>query len=329
MRKRALVTGGCGFVGRHMAVGLLERGYAVTVVDDLSTGIHPRMWPMGLARSIEDSPHFEFLESDVRDFVRGADAEFDLIVHLAAVVGGRLVIESSPLLVATDLAIDADLFNWMVQPPRPSKVLYFSSSAAYPIGLQTRDDRTVLDEGLIDFGSAEIGVPDMTYGWSKLTGELLARFAAQKHDLDVVCYRPFSGYGEDQDLSYPFPSIMQRVARRDDPLVVWGSGEQERDFLHIDDVVDAVFSTCDRLAPAEALNLGSGVATSFTELAGLACEIAGHETEIVTDTTKPEGVFSRVADVTRMRTMYTPQVTIDRGIKRMLEHQTEQLEASR
>ncbi len=312
-----------------MAVGLLERGYAVTVVDDLSTGIDPRMWPVGLARSIEDSPHFEFLQSDVRGFVRDADAEFDLIVHLAAVVGGRLVIESSPLLVATDLAIDADLFNWMVQPPRPSKVLYFSSSAAYPIGLQTRDDPTVLDEGLIDFDAAEIGVPDMTYGWSKLTGELLARFAAQKHDLDVVCYRPFSGYGEDQDLSYPFPSIMQRVARRDDPLVVWGSGEQERDFLHIDDVVDAVFSTCDRLAPAEALNLGSGVATSFAELAGLACEIAGHETEIVTDTTKPEGVFSRVADVTRMRAMYTPQVAIDRGIERMLEYQIEQLEGCR
>ena len=329
MTQRALVTGGCGFVGRHFTVALLEREYDVTVVDDLSTGIHPRRWPAGLARSIEGTPRFEFIESDLRSFVRKSDAHFDLIVHLAAVVGGRVVIESSPLLVATDLAIDADLFNWMVQPPRPSKVLYFSSSAAYPIDLQTRDEPTRLTEAEIDFGSASIGLPDMTYGWSKLTGELLARFAAEKHELDIVCYRPFSGYGEDQDLSYPFPSIMQRVARRENPLVVWGSGEQERDFLHIDDVVEAVFSTCNRLAPAEALNLGSGVATRFADLATLACEIAGHEADVVTDQTKPEGVFSRVADVGRMKSMYTPRISIERGIERMLEHQSEQLAANR
>ncbi len=329
MSERALVTGGCGFVGRHVAVALLERGYAVTVVDDLSTGIHPRRWPANLARPIEEASGFEFIETDVRSFVRSSDADFDLVVHLAAVVGGRLVIESSPLLVATDLAIDADLFNWMVQPPRPSKVLYFSSSAAYPINLQTRDAPTRLTEALIDFGSANIGVPDMTYGWSKLTGELLARFAAEKHELNVVCYRPFSGYGEDQDLSYPFPSIMQRVARRDNPLVVWGSGEQERDFLHIDDVVEAVFSTCDLLAPAEALNLGSGVATSFADLARLACKVASHEAEVVTDPSKPEGVFSRVADVARMKAMYTPRVSIEQGVERMLDYQAAQLEPNR
>ena len=329
MSGRALVTGGCGFVGRHMAVELHNRGYSVTAVDDLSAGLHPERWPRSLAGAIEGSTRFDFIESDVRTYVRESNADFDLVAHLAAVVGGRLVIESSPLLVATDLAIDADLFNWMVQPPCPSKVLYFSSSAAYPINLQTRDSRTRLTEASIDLGGGNIGVPDMTYGWSKLTGELLARFAAEKHGLDVVCYRPFSGYGEDQDLSYPFPSIMQRVARGDDPLVVWGSGDQERDFLHIDDVVEAVFSTCDRLAPAEALNLGSGVATSFAELAGLACEISGHDVEVVPDRTKPEGVFSRVADVTRMRSMYTPRVSLEQGIERVLEHQAAQLGARR
>jgi GDP-L-fucose synthase len=329
MSQRALVTGGCGFVGRHLVVALLERGYTVTAVDDLSSGLHPERWPANLARALDGATRFEFIESDVRSFVHGSDADFDLIAHLAAVVGGRLVIESSPLLVATDLAIDADLFNWMVQPPCPSKVLYFSSSAAYPIDLQTRDEPTRLAEAMIDFESASIGVPDMTYGWSKLTGEFLARFAAEKHGLDVVCYRPFSGYGEDQDLSYPFPSIMQRVARREDPLVVWGSGEQERDFLHIDDVVEAVFSTCDRLTPAEALNLGSGVATSFAELARLGCEIAGHEVDVVTDRTKPEGVFSRVADVATMKSMYTPQISLERGVARMLEYQAAHLGAER
>jgi nucleoside-diphosphate-sugar epimerase len=190
--------------------------------------------------------------ADFRDYAKEASADFDLVVHLAAVVGGRMTIEGDPLAVATDLAIDATLFNWLVKQKQTArKLLYFSSSAAYPIGEQTQANNRPLAEELIDFDSFQLGMPDMTYGWSKLTGEFLARHAAEKYGLNVVTYRPFSGYGEDQDFTYPFPSVVRRVGQGEAPIIVWGSGEQLRDFIYIDDAVEAVFASADKLQPAQ------------------------------------------------------------------------------
>jgi GDP-L-fucose synthase len=322
----ALVTGGCGFVGRHMAKKLLSLDYQVTLVDNLSTGLHPELWPVHLRIPERKSKDVVFLKTDFRTYVRNAEPNFDLICHLAAVVGGRMTIDGDPLAVATDLAIDADLFNWVVGPVRPRKLLYFSSSAAYPISLQTSECNRPLSEELISFGNS-IGVPDMTYGWSKLTGEFLAGFAVQKYGLDAVIYRPFSGYGEDQDFTYPFPSIVRRVAQRESPVVVWGSGEQLRDFIYIDDAIEAALVAKDRIAPGDALNLGSGVGTSFRSLAQITCEVLGHKARVVNDPTKPEGVFARVGDCRRMLSYYLPKVTLKEGIQRAHEYQNSRQES--
>ncbi len=318
---RALVSGGCGFVGRHFVRALLDRGYRVTAVDDLSSGLAPQAWPAFVRVSESEQARFEFHQADFRDYTREVSADFDLIIHLAAVVGGRLVIEGDPLVVATDLAIDATLFNWVVRAARlPRKVIYFSSSAVYPIDLQSRERHQSLAEELLDF-SGPIGLPDMTYGWSKLSGEYLARHAVEKYGLDVAVYRPFSGYGEDQDLSYPFPRIVRRVVDKESPLVVWGSGDQVRDFIHIDDVVAAVFATVDTMKPAQPLNLGSGVATSFRELAALAARVAGYDAEVVNDATKPEGVFWRVGQCDRMLASWKPKVSLEQGVERAYAYQ--------
>lgn len=312
---KALVTGGCGFVGRHYVKWLLEHDYHVTVVDDLSTGLYPECWPTHLQVPKAREQQFTFLKGDLRDYARTVSSPFRLILHLAAVVGGRMTIDGDPLRVATDLAIDASFFNWVVKlNPLPDKVMYFSSSAAYPISEQTPEHHRPLSEDMIGFTGA-IGVPDMTYGWSKLTGEFLAGFAAQSYGLNVAIYRPFSGYGEDQDFTYPFPSIIRRAARRESPLVVWGSGRQLRDFIYIDDAVEATFASAPHLQPGEALNLGTGRGTSFRDLAETACSVIGHRTEVVNDASKPEGVFARVADCERMFRYYRPRVSLERGIE--------------
>ena len=110
---------------------------------------------------------------------------------------------------------------------KPAKTLCFSSSAAYPIKFQRENDYVLLHEDMIDFED-DIGMPDMSYGWAKLTCEYLARLAYEKHGLKSVCYRPFSGYGEDQDDSYPFPSICKRaLAKRGSKVLdVWGAASR-------------------------------------------------------------------------------------------------------
>jgi GDP-L-fucose synthase len=202
-------------------------------------------------------------------------------------------------------------------------VIYFSSSAVYPIELQTQRAHVKLVETLVNFDTTRISMPDMTYGFAKLTGEYLAQYAAKCYGLDVVIYRPFSGYGPDQSFDYPFPSIIRRAVRREDPFVIWGSGNQVRDFIHIDDVVNAVFATKDILKPGEVLNLGSGQPTSFKMLAEIACQYAGYSPKIICDTTKPEGVFYRVADDYKLRNLYSCTrrlgYSVDECVKLMLD----------
>lgn len=310
---RVLITGAAGFVGRHLTTRLLDMGVHVTMIDNLSTGLPPMQWlPV-------PEPPMTFHEMDVRDYFReaGAYGNFDTVFHCAAVVGGRLKIDGDPIAVAADLAIDAELFQWAVRQRKEPKIVYFSSSAAYPIAYQ-REAGTFLTETMIDFHKSKLGMPDMTYGWAKLTGEFLAQHAAKRYDLDVVCYRPFSGYGSDQDLTYPFPAIIKRVLNGENPITIWGSGKQQRDFIHIEDCVSCVLATMDKLSPGEALNIGTGIPTSFLELAALAVKVCGRSATIKNDPSKPEGVFSRVADPWKMNQWFKPAISLEQGVLRAL-----------
>lgn len=321
--RKILITGGAGFVGRRFVMRFLELGDEVHCVDPivpLTGGLDPlEGWPFGAPF---DFRNFHFYRQDCREyFCQHPEEEFDLCLHLAAIVGGREMIENNPLAVADDLSIDAAYWQW-ARKARPKKTICFSSSAAYPIKYQQRENYQLLREEMIDF-KAEIGVPDMVYGWSKLTCEYLARLAYQKYGLKSVCYRPFSGYGEDQDDSYPFPSICKRALQNRGAAVlhVWGSGEQMRDFIHIEDCVDGVLQTMDQIEDGEAINLSTGIYTSFKQFAALAAEICGYQPQVIGLSDQPAGVFARAGDTARQRQFgFTPQIDFRTGIQRALEY---------
>ena len=294
---KVLVTGGAGFVGRALVKRLVNEGLDVTVVDSLvkDTGaIHPKNWANAFPQG-----KFSFVELDCRRFFNNESAkDWDAIFHLAAIVGGRISIENSPLHVAADLSIDAEMWNWATQNTKMN-VIYFSSSAAYPIGLQSFENHRALKESDISFNANEIGMADLSYGWSKLTGEYLAHLASQRYGMQTTIYRPFSGYGVDQDLAYPFPAILKRAKEHveGDAFQVWGSGKQIRDFIHIDDCVEVVFQTFKHNFQTLTLNLGTGVGTNFFQLAQAALSAMGKPNEVILGSDgKPEGVFSRVSN---------------------------------
>ncbi len=312
MAKTALVSGNRGFLGRHFQAELERRGWQVD--------------------------GFDLPEMDAIEFYRQNDTVYDLAVPAAYMVGGRAAIDGTNTNFMANLTLDAELFRMAVR-TKQKRVLYFSSSAAYPVAYQTkswvdthratpgqkpRQDYVRLRENDIDL---EMGqdcwenaptYPDANYGWAKLMGERLAE-DARRNGLAVTVVRPFSGYGEDQSLDYPFPSIVARARTGD--LSVWGPPGQCRDWIHVDDVVRGSLAVVDS-GTTDPVNLCTGVATEMGELAQKIRGYAGNWDNFPRGATyledRPTGVFYRVGDPTRMLQYYTPEVTIEEGIRRAL-----------
>lgn len=295
---KALVTGSAGFVGRHMVTELEQRGWDVYGVDPHHTQDTGRM-RRGDAHRVFSGEWF-------------AGHAFDLVVHCAYHVGGRAAIDGEPRLLARNLSLDANLFDWAVRSGQ-GRVLYFSSSAVYPIVRQMEGEQRSLAEDVIDFRSCMMSRPDARYGWAKLTGEHLAA-AARESGLPVTVVRPFSGYGEDQDDTYPFRAFVERARRREDPFTIWGPGTQVRDWIHITDVVAGALAVAES-GTTDPVNLCTGIGTSMLELAGMMCEAAGYRPTFEPQPDAPAGVAYRVGDPGRLLRYYRPQVTLAEGVE--------------
>ena len=288
LRKKILITGSHGFVGRYFVNYFGKQSFTSLDLVDVKNG------------------------RECRAFFKETETQYDLVVHLAAIVGGRESIEGRPMAVADNLSIDSEFFQWCLK-TQPKKIVYFSSSAAYPTYKQAPIFNGIkLKESDINFGSMLSG-PDMTYGWSKLTGEYLAQFVPNVH-----IFRPFSGYGMDQDLTYPFPMYVKRAFEKNDPFEVWGPGTQTRDFIHMRDVVNAVMVAVEQGIQGP-INLGMGRSTSFLELARLCMDEVGYKGEIQTRPDKPVGCMHRVSDNTKLLEFYTPKITLEEGIREAVD----------
>jgi nucleoside-diphosphate-sugar epimerase len=287
---KALVSGSAGFLGRHFVAELERRGWDVNAWD-LRTG----QCALAGFRYIPDSCN-----------------NVDLVIHCAAVAPHRSAIDGRALAVgAGGLELDAAMFQWAAR-TRPGRVVYFSSSAAYPVSLQN----TFYDLREDDVDLAHPELPDAIYGWVKLIGERLAEAYRQQGGA-VTVVRPFSGYGEDQSSNFPFGAFRDRAAAREDPFTVWGDGSQVRDWVHVSDVVGAVLTAADYGIDGP-VNICTGVGTNMMELARMFTAQAGHDPPLLLQPDKPAGVQYRVGDPNRLHEFYEPRVTLEEGVKRAL-----------
>jgi nucleoside-diphosphate-sugar epimerase len=294
--KTALVTGSAGFVGRHMMAELHARGWGVLPCDT-TNAVAP------------GSPAAQW--HDALNLFRTLTKPFDLVVHCAARAPHRAAIDGQPMNLAYNLQLDAAMFEWAVR-TRQRRVLYLSSSAVYPVLLQDGDPPRPLHESATDLAHGIL--PDAAYGWTKLTGEKMAAAAAAE-GLAVHVVRPFSGYGEDQGEDWPFGAFVARARRREDPFVIWGSGSQTRDWIHIDDVVAGALAVVDADICAP-VNLCTGRGVSMRDLVELIVRETGYRPRIVTDPDKPEGVAYRVGDPAELHYFYRPKVSLEEGVAR-------------
>ena len=302
---RVLLTGASGFLGRHLVQRFDQLGWVLDLVD---------LEPLPSAEGIDLA-----LQADAHEVLRDLDTRYDLAIHLAAYVAGRVGIEGNPLGVASNMSLDAAFFSFAAR-TRPKRCIYLSSSAVYPLARQTDAwDGRALREDEVDLATGPLGLPDLTYGWAKLTGEYLARVLQEEVGVRTAVYRPFSVFGPGQSTDYPMTAICERAIAQADPLAVWGPGTQLRDFVYVDDFLDCIFATYERLDAFTPLNIASGVGTDFLTVAEMAAAAMGYRPEVVARKEMPYGVYARVGCPERMSGWFNPVVPLADGLKNLMQ----------
>lgn len=232
------------------------------------------------------------------------DATFDVLFHFAAFVGGRKGIDNNLFEIAKNIELDRQVIQWAETHVR--KMIYPSSCAAYPKKLQV-DGGVRMREDMIG------GEPFDMYGMSKLASETMLKFS----QVSAHIIRPFTIYGPGQSLDYPLPAIIKRIKQGD--CSVWGSGQQVRDYVHIEDALRVFDYLLTRQSPIT-LNIGSGKPLTFIKIAETINKIIhGKVVEVKTQKDQPEGAGYRYADTTLLDSLgLTPQIDFDAGIRTMI-----------
>lgn len=317
---RALITGSAGFVGRHFMRTLFARGWDVDGIDVK----HHHMMAQSL---LDDGRSFNEMQMSVGQFIHGASslARYDLVVHAAAAGPNRAAIDSSPMNIAYNTALDAQMLEWAVRTGQRHFV-YLSSSAVYSDDVS----HPTLGGKMMDFAGVPFGFtenmgrllePFDAYGATKRHGEQMALAAAKYIGITIV--RPFSGYGEDQSTDFPFGAFVDRAFKRENPFVIWGNSAQRRDFIHIEDIVRATLILVEQADPSP-VNICTGRAVSMGELAAMiVTEFRKYDDEYdpgyEVRLDEPMGVVNRVGDPVLLHRLYTPKITIEQGVRRAVE----------
>lgn len=290
MRLKALVTGSAGFVGRHLVPKLEAAGYIVSR-SDLTPDTSP------LARYVEVSEaRFGWGNELLNGKGQRVLAEFDLVVHLAANIVNVDARMNGGMEMYSDIDIDLAMCRWLEKnPPKQCAVLMSSCAVDYP-----SDPYCIVKRNLESFAQT-----------------------LHKKGVPVVVLRPFSGYGENQSEEYPFRAILERVKRGDNPVTVWG-GSQVRDWIHIDDLTDAILFAIKELPRRpEPVEVGTRRGISLRDVASAMLRTAGSDAAIVCDETKPASSARRVAGENGNAILqtwgWTPKISLEAAISRALE----------
>jgi UDP-glucose 4-epimerase len=257
---RICVTGGAGFIGSHLVDRLLDESYEVIVIDNLSTG------------KLENIEHnlgkknFQFVNCDIRKIssTRGLVKGADVIFHEAASTSVNASVRNPALTNSINVAGTLNLLKAALD-SNVKRFVYASSVAVCgDVSPTQRED--------------SLTRPISPYGVSKLAAENYVNIFYRIYGLETICLRYFNVYGSRQDGSSPYSGVITRFIERllkKKPLIVYGDGEQSRDFISVEDVVEAnMLAMKSKEAAGEILNVGTGKSTTINELAEILLKLA-------------------------------------------------------
>jgi len=303
---RVFVSGGAGFIGSHLTERLLARGHAVLVYDNLSTG----KWEnLPVTRG-----DLEFIQGDIRnaslvtELMQGMDAA----VHLAAVASVQASIDDP----VTTHQTNFDGTVNMLQAARQhgiNRFLYASSAAVYG------------DTAEVPVSEDAIPSPLSPYAADKLAGEECLLDYFNRFGIAATSFRFFNIYGPRQDPSSPYSGVISIFVdrlMRDQPVTVFGDGEQTRDFVYVSDLVDLLVEALDESRGAGGVfNVGSGTRHSLLELLDHLEKLSGKKVERRHEPARPGDILHSCADITRLKRIFggVPSTPFDQGLKKLLE----------
>jgi nucleoside-diphosphate-sugar epimerase len=325
--KRVLVTGGASFIGSHLVDSLLKFGAVVSVADDLSSGkLENLAYPF---RKGADGASWVCGDLDVwvgdlkdRGFARSVMRDKDVVFHLAALHGGRGYIDSHPAECCSNMILDQLVFEEAFR-AGVDRVCFASSACVYPKYLQDSEGSSyLLKEGDADPFVRDKAFADLEYGWAKFMGEMALSAYHRQYGMKASAVRIFTAYGPRENETHALIALIAKAFVKMDPYVIWGTGAQDRNFTYVQDIVDALLLNAEKIEDGSPVNAGRDDRITLDEAAAIVFEIAGWKPKRVEhDLSRPEGVASRAADLTRAREVlgWEPKVAYRDGFAKTVE----------
>jgi UDP-glucose 4-epimerase len=315
---RVLITGGAGFIGSHLSEAYIQRGDAVDVLDDLSTGC------MDNIVHLKHHPNFRYTIDSVHNHAIVAELvdQCDVVFHLAASVGVKMIVESPVRTIENNVHGTEVVLRHAAK--KQKKVLLASTSEVYGLS----DEVPFREDGALVMGATTKG--RWSYACSKAIDEFLALAYYREKKLPVVVVRLFNTVGPRQTGRYGMviPTFV-RQALEGVPITVYGDGCQSRCFSYVGDVVDALVKLMDQpRAVGEVFNIGSSEEVTIGELAEIVKTMTGSPSEIVLvpyDQAYEEGfedVPRRVPDTSKARALvgFQPRMSLEQTLEKVIAH---------
>ena len=311
--RRVLVTGGASFIGSHLTEALIQKGARVRVADNMSSGTRENLAEPLRAGTVE------LLEVNLLDSRAAEQAvkDIEIVFHLAADHGGRGYIDLHQVNCSTNLVLDGQIFRLAAR-SGVEKVVFASSGCVYPNHLQGDPTQMVyLTEDLVQPPYDA----DNLYGWAKLMGELVLRAYCVEGKLKGASLRYFTAYGPRCPESHAVTAMIARAFVNQNPFVVWGTGQQIRNWTYVTDVVAATIAAAERVDDGRAMNVGTMERIKVVDAATQILEYTEKRLPLEFDPTKPTGPYNRVCDNTLAANVlgWQPLVPFAEGVRRTVD----------
>jgi len=325
--QRVLVTGGASFIGSHLVDKLLSRGSEVIVADDLSSGRMDNLeysLKFDAKRQCWVGERVEFYNGDLKErcFNEKVMREIDVVFHLAALHGGRGYINTHPAECCTNMILDQLVFE-TAHRMNVGRICFASSACVYPTHLQEAvGTNYLLREEDADLFVRGKSFADQEYGWAKLMGEMALRAFHKEYGTKTASVRIFTAYGPRENETHAVIALIAKAFVKMDPYVVWGTGEQDRNFTYVDDIADALILAAEKIEDGTPVNAGLSEHIRVREVCEKIFDYTGFRPKkIMFDRSKPQGVASRAADLTRARRLldWEPRVSFEEGLRRTID----------